>query len=135
MEMRLMSLRTQLFLLCLAVIAVSISACNVCLPGQRCVTADPTDTIETIQCLDNSTTFAGSDPVCSFSMNDCGDGNVYQITCSDANNCACRRSNSDGSVDTSEFALVASCVEFTTDDGKRMSEFVETNCGWNIIIP
>lgn len=110
------------------------TACNICLPDQPCETADPGDVIETIQCFNNSTTI-GDDPTCQFSMDDCGDGNSYQVTCSDDNTCICRRSNSDGTVDTSEFTLEASCAEFSTDDGKRMGEFVESNCGWEIIVP
>lgn len=111
------------------------SACNVCLPGQPCVSADPGDTIETIQCFDNNTTLGSTDPVCTFSLDNCGDGNTYLVTCPDANSCTCRRSNSDGTVDTTEFTLDASCVEFNTDDGNRMGEFVEANCGWNLVIP
>ena len=114
--------------------ALISTACNICLPDQPCETADPGDVIETIQCFNNSTTI-GDNPTCQFSMDDCGDGNSYQVTCSDANTCTCRRSNSDGTVDVSEFTLEASCAEFTTDDGKRMGEFVEANCGWEIIIP
>jgi hypothetical protein len=38
-------------------------------------------------------------------------------------------------VNTTEFTLDASCVEFTTEDGNRMGEFVEANCGWNLVIP
>ena len=111
------------------------SACNVCLPGQPCVSADPGDTIETIQCLNNNTNFSSDAPVCSYTLDDCGDGNSYLITCAEANTCTCRRSNSDGTVDTKEFTLAASCTEFSTDDGNRMGEFVEANCGWNLVIP
>ncbi len=99
------------------------------------MTADPSDTIETIQCFDNNTTLGSTDPVCTYSLDNCGDGNTYLITCAEANSCTCRRSNSDGTVNTTEFTLDASCVEFTTEDGNRMGEFVEANCGWNLVIP
>ena len=114
--------------------AAALSACDVCLPGQPCMTDGPSDDTVGTLCTSLADTPGDPAPICGFAVSSCDDGNQYDITCDTATACECRRSNADGTVDTTQFTIAADCTEFSTSDSTRFAEFAAANCGWNLTL-
>jgi hypothetical protein len=102
--------------------------------GDDGTVSDPDEGEEPVLCqaADTEIEFDGVGPVCEFSIADCSDGNLYEISCDTATTCECRLSAASGNVTTTNFTIEAACTEFSTSDSVRFENFASTNCGFDI---